>query len=52
MDDGSEDEKANNTKKWVIIRKLKFQNYKNYLEAAQLDNKTNYLDKYDSLRWS
>ena len=38
IDDGSEDKKANNTKKCIIKRKLKFENYKNCLEATKLDN--------------
>ena len=29
----------------VIKRKLQFRNYENCLEAAQLDNKTNHLEK-------
>ena len=33
------------TKKCVIKRKLKFEIYKNFLEATQLENKINYLDK-------
>ena len=37
--DGSEDEKVKGTKKCVIKRKLKFENYKNCLEATQLENK-------------
>ena len=45
IDDGSEDKKAKSTKKCVIKRKLNFQNYKNCLEATQLDNKINYLEK-------
>ena len=45
MDDGSEDKKAKGTKMCVIKRKLKFENYKNSLEAAQLDNKIKYLEK-------
>ena len=45
IDDGSEDAKAKGTKKGVIKRKLKFENYKNFLEAAQLENKINYLEK-------
>ena len=45
VDDGSEDKKAKDTKKCVIKRKLKFQNYKNCLEASQLKNKINYLEK-------
>ena len=43
--DGSEDEKAKDTKKCVIKGKLKFENYKNYLEATQLENKMNHLEK-------
>ena len=45
IDDGSEDKKAKGTKKCVIKRKLKFENYKNCLEATQLDNKIKYLQK-------
>ena len=45
IDDGSEDKKAKCTKKCVIKRKLKFENYKNSLEATQLDNKIKYLEK-------
>ena len=32
IDDGAEDEKAKGTKKCVINRKLKFENYKNCLD--------------------
>ena len=45
IDGGSEDKKAKDTKKYVIKRKLKFENYKNSIEATQLDNKTKYLEK-------
>ena len=45
IDGGSEDTKAKGTKKCVMKRKLKFENYKNCLEATQLENKTNYLEK-------
>ena len=45
LDDGNEDKKAKDTKKCVIKRKLKFENYKNCLQATQLDNKINYLKK-------
>ena len=45
IDDSSEDKKAKGTKKCVIKRKLKFENYKNCLEATQLDNKIKYLEK-------
>ena len=41
-DDRSEDKKAKGTKKYLIKRKLKFENYKNCLEATQLQNKINY----------
>ena len=39
IDDGSEDEKAKGTKKCVIKRKLKFENYQNYLKAKKFGNK-------------
>ena len=45
IDDSSEDKKARSTKKCVIKGKIKFENYKNYLEATQLDNKMKYLEK-------
>ena len=45
IDGGSEDKKAKGRKKCVIKRKLKFENYKNSLEAIQPDNKRNYLEK-------
>ena len=32
-------------KQRVIKKKLKFENYKNVLEAAQLENKINHLEK-------
>ena len=38
-------EKTKGTQKCVIKRKLKFENYKNCLEATQLDNKTKHLEK-------
>ena len=43
--DGSEVKKEKGTKKPAIKRKLKFRNYKNCLEAMQLDNKEKYLEK-------
>ena len=56
IDDGSEDKKVKGTKKCVIRRKLKFQNYKKCLEATQLENKINHLEKnkinIDSLKKS
>ena len=45
IDDVSEDKKAKGTKKCVIKRKLKFENYQNCLEVTQLENKTNHLEK-------
>ena len=44
-DDGSEDKKARGSKKCVIKRKLRFENYKNCLEATELENKINHLEK-------
>ena len=38
-DNNDEDKKAKGTKKCVIKRKLKFQDYKNFLEAVQLERK-------------
>ena len=43
--DGSEDKKAKDTKRSVIKIKLKFEDYKNCLEATQLENKINHLEK-------
>ena len=45
IDEASEDKKAKDTKKCVIKRKLKFENYKNCLEATHLENKMNYLKR-------
>ena len=42
MDDDSEDKKAKGTKKFVIKRKGKFENYKNCLKATQLENEISY----------
>ena len=44
IDDGSGDKKAKGTKKYVKERKLKFEDYKNCLEATQLENKLNHLE--------
>ena len=44
-DNNNEDKKAKGTKKCVIKRKLKFQDCKNCLEAAQTENKINHLAK-------
>ena len=52
IDDSSEDKKVKSTKKI----KLKFENYKNCLEATQLHNKIKWLEKnkinIDSLKKS
>ena len=45
IDDGSEDKKTKGTQKCVKKRKLKFENYTNYLEATQIDGKIKYLKK-------
>ena len=37
--------KATGTKRFVTRRKLKFKNYKNFLEATQLENRINHLEK-------
>ena len=44
-DDGSEFNSTKGTNKCVIKRKLTFENYENCLEATQLENKINYLEK-------
>ena len=44
-DYGSEDKKAKGTKKCVIKRKLKSEDYKNCFERTQLENKINQLEK-------
>ena len=46
IDDSSENTKAKGRKNCVIKRKLKFKDYKNCLEATQLDNKVSYLEKH------
>ena len=43
IDDGSKDKNGKITKECLI--KLKFQNYKNCLEATQLENKISHLEK-------
>ena len=44
-DDGSEVNKAKDTKKCVIKKQLQFESYKSCLEATQLKNKINHLEK-------
>ena len=48
IDDDSENKKRKVTKKCVIKRKLKFENYKSCLEATQLENKINCIEKNES----
>ena len=45
IDDGSEAKKAKGTKEFDIKRKFKFEYYKNCLEATQLENKIEHLEK-------
>ena len=53
-DDNDENKKAKDTKKCLIKRKIKFKDRIHCLEADQLENKINQLEKYkvdgDSLR--
>ena len=44
IDDGSENKTAKSTKMCVIKKELKFQNYKNCLNAAKIDGKLKYLE--------
>ena len=44
-DNNDEDKKAKGTRKCVIKRELKFQDYKNCLEAAQIENKISHLQQ-------
>ena len=44
-DNNDEDRKAKGTKKCVVKRKLKFEDYKNCLESVQIENKISNLEK-------
>ena len=44
-DDNDENKKAKGAKKCVVKRKLKFEDYNHCLEATQLENKINQLEK-------
>ena len=44
-DKNDEDKKVKGTKKCVIKRKLKFEDYKNCLDKSQIENKINHLEK-------
>ena len=45
IDDDNEDKKAKCTKRCVVKKRLKFENYEDCLETTQLENKINYLKK-------
>ena len=45
IDEDSRDKTTKGTKKCAIKKPLKFENYENFLEVTQLDNKTKYLGK-------
>ena len=44
IDEGIEDKKAKDTNNCVIKRKVKFENYKECLEATQLKEKISYIE--------
>ena len=44
-DNNDEDKKAKGTTKCLIKRNLKFQDYENCLEALQIENRINHLEK-------
>ena len=44
-DNNDNDKKAKSSKECVIKRKIKFQDYKNCLEASQVEKKINDLEK-------
>ena len=45
INDGSKEKKGKGAKNYAIKRTPKFENYKNYLELTQLDDKGKYLEK-------
>ena len=47
--DNSENKKSKGTEKCVIKIKFKFENYRNCLQATQLENEINYLEKKKKL---
>ena len=49
-DNNNEDNRAKDTKKRVIKRKLKFRDYKNCLEAAQIEIKIIYLNQKELIK--
>ena len=44
-DNNDEEEKQKSKKKYIIKRKLKFEDYKNCVEAAEIENKIKHLEK-------
>ena len=44
-DNGNHYKKAKGIKRYVVKRKVTFQDYKNYLKASQIINIVNYLEK-------
>ena len=46
-DNNDEDNHAKGAKRFVVKRKIKFEDYKLCLEATQLENKINHLEKYN-----
>ena len=51
IDYNDEDKKTKGNEKCVIKRKLKLKDYKKCLEASQIENKTNYLEKEKICRY-
>ena len=45
IDYDSEDKKLKDAKRYVIKRKLKLEDYKSFLEVAQIENELNHLEK-------
>ena len=50
-DNNREDKKLKGTKKCIVKRKPKFEDYKNFLKATELENKINQLEKKIKLMW-
>ena len=44
-DNNDEDKKEKGTKKCVLKKKLKLEDYKNCIEVAQIENKINHIEK-------
>ena len=51
IDIGSEDKKAQDAKKSIIKRKLKFKDYENHLKATQFENKINLPPPHKKKSW-